>query len=322
MEGIHCTEGNPRAATAIPAAGPLRLIAGDGRLEVMLCDLPPGAPCFVTPGSTPDALEVYYLLDGDLVLRMGEDETVLYPGGHFHTRGLSADIPLETRSGARLLMVSEGASFDRMNRCSAELWDLLRRAEDKDLHTHAHGIRVQSCALRICRRMGRTGEFGVSLGIAALFHDVGKCVIPDRILKKPGRLDPEEAAVVRMHPGESCRMLAGGFPDRIPRIAGQHHERLDGSGYPDHLSGDDILPEARILAVADAYDAMTSDRSYRRALPPVAALAELRAGAGRAYDPAVVAALEEMLEDEGILEDPHRIDPASRGRFASPAGIR
>ncbi len=125
----------------------------------------------------------------------------------------------------------------------------------------------------------------------SLLHDVGKIGIPDRILRKPGRLTQEEWAIVKGHPtlGEA---LIQTMPDLggVHEVVVGHHEHFDGSGYPKGLKGSDIPLPARILAVADAYSAMVSDRPYRKALSRDEAVAELRNGAGTAFDPDVVSA--------------------------------
>jgi HD-GYP domain-containing protein (c-di-GMP phosphodiesterase class II) len=133
--------------------------------------------------------------------------------------------------------------------------------------------------------------------LAGWLHDVGKVGIPDHILTKPGPLDPAEWQTIRTHPTLGQDLL-----NRIPRLADaatavrSHHERWDGTGYPDGLVGDQIPLEARIVAAADAYSAMTSDRSYHPALPPNQALAELATCAGTHFDPNVVRALIDLLD--------------------------
>lgn len=125
--------------------------------------------------------------------------------------------------------------------------------------------------------------------LGALVHDIGKIGIPSATLNKPGRLDPDEMRVVRQHSEIGQQLIGGvdGFAPAVP-IVRHHHERWDGRGYPDGLAGDGIPIGARLIAVADSYDAMTSDRSYRSALPHETAIAELRAMSGTQFDPRIV----------------------------------
>jgi putative nucleotidyltransferase with HDIG domain len=147
-------------------------------------------------------------------------------------------------------------------------------------------------------------ELGLSPGhtdrvrLAGVLHDVGKVGVPDAILRKPGPLSPEEWAEVTKHPETGARLLGGpSFTDVCSWVLA-HHERPDGTGYPHGLRGSQIPLEARILAVADAYEAMTSDRPYRKALSEAEARAELRWGAGDQFDELVVATFLTLLDDD------------------------
>jgi HD-GYP domain-containing protein (c-di-GMP phosphodiesterase class II) len=132
---------------------------------------------------------------------------------------------------------------------------------------------------------------------AGMLHDVGKITIPAEILSKPGRLTTMEFELIKGHAQASFEILkAIHFPWLVAELAVQHHERQDGSGYPVGLKDDEILPEARILAVADVVEAMASHRPYRAALGVAAALAEVRSGAGTRYDATVVTACERVFE--------------------------
>lgn len=161
---------------------------------------------------------------------------------------------------------------------------LAAAVEARDPYTAGHEARVASLAVKIGERMGlpRTRLAGLLLG--GNLHDIGKIGVPAEILAKPGRLSVSELAVVREHPSIGRTIVRNiHFPWPIAEIVGQHHERLDGSGYPDGLSGDQIALEAQILAVADVAEAMMSHRPYRPALPQERAIEELLAGRGKTY---------------------------------------
>jgi len=207
----------------------------------------------------------------------------------------------------------------RGSRCAGVQVDhFLRTLEARDRYTASHCSRVAAFADLIAEEMGlRNPSRLLHLRVAALLHDLGKIDVPLEILHKPGKLDEAEWEAMRSHVEAGCRRAAG-TRRAICRIIAQHHERPDGKGYPRRLRGDQICLEARIVAVADAFDAMTSDRPYRAALDPEVALAELlRSSAPGAdeqqFDPRVVAALQRRFAEACLL-----CTPAS-ARNASPA---
>ncbi len=162
----------------------------------------------------------------------------------------------------------------------------------KDSETGAHTERVGELAVRVARRLGLPEERMEVLRWAGRLHDLGKIGIPNRILGKPGPLTPAEFEVMKQHPVRGWRVAArAGLLAQAAPIIRAHHERLDGSGYPDGLRGDEIPLEARIVAVADVWDALTSDRPYRKAMPLAQAVGIIRAEAGSRLDPRCVDAL-------------------------------
>jgi len=177
--------------------------------------------------------------------------------------------------------------------------------ETRDPYTAGHERRVAELATAIAEDMGMDGEELDALRHAGLIHDVGKIAVPAEILAKPGRLSEVEFNLIKQHPAAGFDILAAiDFGRPVAEIVLQHHERLDGSGYPRGLSGADILPEARILAVADVVEAMSSHRPYRAALGMEAALAEIREHAGVKYDADVAAACVRLVEEQGFQFTP------------------
>jgi putative nucleotidyltransferase with HDIG domain len=163
--------------------------------------------------------------------------------------------------------------------------------EADDGYTAEHCRDVVDLAVEVGRRLGLPADRMRDLEFGALLHDVGKVAIPKEIINKPGPLDDHEWEVMRQHTIEGQRMLdrVGGFMRDVGVIVRSHHERWDGGGYPDRLAGQAIPLEARIIACCDAWNAMTTTRTYRAALPDDVAADELRANAGMQFDPAVVA---------------------------------
>jgi putative nucleotidyltransferase with HDIG domain len=171
--------------------------------------------------------------------------------------------------------------------------------EAKDYYTGGHTERVSAVSVALAARLGYAGGELDAIEIGALLHDIGKIGIPERILHKPGPLDDEEWRVMKEHPIISEYILAEvDLPDTVVQIARSSHERMDGRGYPDGLAGDAIPLPARIVLVADAWDALTTDRPYRRARSVAEALQEMRAHAGTQFCPIVIEALERLYKEE------------------------
>jgi hypothetical protein len=182
---------------------------------------------------------------------------------------------------------------------------LSRSMEMKDVYTGGHTERVAAIAVGLAREFGyRNGELE-AIEIGALLHDIGKIGVPEQILRKEGPLDDSEWKVIKTHPVVSDYILSElDLHPFVRECARSSHERIDGAGYPDGLAGDQIPLPARIVFVADAYDALTSTRPYRAARAPLAALAEIRANADTQFCAGVVAALEKLWRTNHQLLQP------------------
>jgi putative nucleotidyltransferase with HDIG domain len=170
----------------------------------------------------------------------------------------------------------------------------------KDEYTETHTRRVAMLAVQVGEHLRLPSARLRTLAIGGLLHDIGKLSVPDEILKKPEPLTDDQFAVVRRHPESGVKLLRelGGFPDAVHRLVHDHHERLDGTGYPLGLEGQDLALDTCILAVCDVYDALRSERVYRLAWTHERAVALLREGAGTAFDPRCVNALLSVVERE------------------------
>jgi putative nucleotidyltransferase with HDIG domain len=191
------------------------------------------------------------------------------------------------------------------------LLDFSRAVESRDPYSSGHAARVMVIAEVVAAQLGLDEEQTEAVRMGAALHDIGKVAVSQGVLAKPGPLSEDELAEVRRHPTVGARMVQLVRPLRraVPAVL-HHHERWDGRGYPDGLAGGEIPVEARILAVADTFDAVTSDRSYRRALSPDRAVAELRRCAGTQFDPEVVTVFVEAWR-EGVFEPPSRLRAAA-----------
>lgn len=176
---------------------------------------------------------------------------------------------------------------------------LVAALDTRDTDTCGHSERVVSFSLRLGEELGLAREQMRSLEYGSLLHDIGKIGIPDAILRKPASLTTKEWETMREHPTLGQRILRGiKFLEGAARVVGQHHEKWDGSGYPLRLCGEEIDFNARIFAVADAFDAIISDRVYRAGKPYAVAAAELERCAGKHFDPQVIAAFQRVPESE------------------------
>jgi len=190
------------------------------------------------------------------------------------------------------------------------LWDSLERTiqamiyivEMRDPYTSGHQNRVTKLAVEIARELDIGDKRLRALKYAALLHDLGKVFIPAEILSKPGTLSDVEKSMVQLHPKYGYDVLRTiDLSWDVAEIVYQHHERLDGSGYPDHLTGDKLIPESRILAVADVAEAMVSHRPYRPALPLKKACEELERNADRLYDRTIAGTCIKVLNSGRLL---------------------
>ena len=169
----------------------------------------------------------------------------------------------------------------------------------KDAYTKGHSGRVAEYAREIAKRSGYSYDRQEEIYMMGLLHDVGKIGVPDAVINKPGKLTDEEFEKIKTHPGRGAQILQN--IEEMPKLAigaRWHHEHFDGSGYPDGLSGYDIPEEARIIAVADAYDAMTSNRSYRGVIPQDVVKEEFEKGSGTQFDPQFAAIMLEIIKED------------------------
>ena len=185
---------------------------------------------------------------------------------------------------------------------------LANSLDERDQYTHGHSRRVTNLSLALGRNIGLKQSDLELLRIGGILHDIGKIGVPDHILLKPGKLSCEEYEIIKRHPGQGERIL---WPmkhehknSQLISIVKYHHERYDGTGYPEALKGEDIPLLARIVAVADSYDAMTSDRPYRKGMDKKVALREIQNGSDSQYDPYLASAFSAMMEQDGETDCP------------------
>jgi HD-GYP domain-containing protein (c-di-GMP phosphodiesterase class II) len=215
----------------------------------------------------------------------------------------------------RALLAARRRTEERRDACLATVRTLAASVEARDPCTGGHLERVCMLGMLLARAVAPREARDPEMAFGFLLHDVGKLGVPDSVLHKPGRLDAEEREIMRRHPEEGARILDGvPFLSRARDVVLHHHERWDGGGYPARLEGEEIPLWARIFAVVDALDAMTSERPYGRRLTLDEALDEIAAGSGSQFDPSVVLALtnvprarvEALLEQAPVRREPSR----------------
>ena len=188
-----------------------------------------------------------------------------------------------------------------LERAYMQTIEILRHVvESRDKETKGHSERVAMLAKELAEEIGLSSDDVETIHVAGLFHDVGKIGIPDSILLKNGPLTEEEFQTIQGHPAEGERIIMSYAPfKKLLNIVRGHHERYNGTGYPDGKSGEDICLGARVIAVADSFDAMMSNRTYRKGLGLDTALNELEKGRGTQFDPNIVDAFMKLVEKNG-----------------------
>lgn len=272
------------------------LAAGDGT-ELVRHVLEPGSRWGLQPEDGWAALEAVVVLSGRLRWYRPEGTRVLQAGDVVAACPVREQVLFEALDRVTLVYVSSRPVFHRVSRRVRELMELAVAVELKDGYTRAHCERIMELSMRVGQHLRLPPERLVLLNYGAYLHDLGKVRVPDEILGKPGPLTAEEWRVMRQHTVYGRQLLQGTAIEAAGVILEQHHERYDGSGYPYGLRGDAIVLEAQIVAVADSYDAMTTDRVYRRALPREVALEEIKSQRGILYHPDVVDAFLAVVDD-------------------------
>lgn len=302
MENLYLIPSGDALMRVSQGENELRLLARHPRMEIMEYTIHPGSLMWISPGDDPSTLEYYRILEGTVCLGCEGESRLLHPGDSFYLTHFDKEYSLKSEEEVRILFVTSAPCFEELYSYMGDIEELLHRTEAKDPYTNGHGKRVMKYSIAMAQELG-IDQTGINnLTTASLFHDVGKCFIPLEVLNKPGRLTDQEFEHIRSHPVHSQRLLAPRFGKDVAQIALCHHERLNGRGYPHGIQEGEISLEARIIAVADSFDAMTTDRPYRKGRDFEDAVAELETLAGVEYDVRVVAALRKLSRQPGVLD--------------------
>ena len=302
MDGIQFYR-NAAGETTAGNEPSAHLLAKQGDLEVMLYRITGESVVWLYPASDPNAMEYFFIHEGGVDLALDDGLQSLGPGESFSVSGLTCDVPVKMHGDTQILYVTNCPAYESLAHIDESLKDLLTRINEKDHYTSRHSKAVLQYSLAIYDAMEDHGPDipREDLAFAALFHDVGKCFVPVEILQKPERLEQAELRYILRHPIDSGRMLQPKFGEQIAEIARNHHERLDGSGYPRGLREEDISLSSQIVAVADSFDAMVSNRGYNVVKSFLEAAEEL-ASLPQQYNPMITSVLLRLV-NSGALEE-------------------
>ena len=294
MKGLFINESEGCLAETKYNGNTLRLMSSVDGAEIIWMEIYPDSIMWMSLGEI-DCVEFYYIIEGQITLGFdGEPDRTIDSGGSFCVSGIDKEFSIKGNTKVQILGLTNKPIFDDMQEHLGNLKELVEQTEAKNLYTYKHGKRVMEYALKIAEEMGINKESYDRIAMAATLHDVGKCFLPDHILSENTELSSEDIRQIRKHPLNSYRLIKGKFGEEIAEIAQSHHERLDGSGYPFGLFGDEIPIESRIIAVADVFDAITTERTYKMSKTKDIAVKELQ-GLTKQYDGAVIEALNVLL---------------------------
>lgn len=296
MRGFYFNKGDSFSSELGLSKDGLRLLAKQGNLEIMQQHIVKGAVVWLVPVENQDDLDFFYVHSGRIDIITDELNESFAPGDSFYVRDLKDETFLKVREDSELVYVSTAPVFDDQAAFQKDLLNMVAQINRKDDYTYVHSRNVMHYSVKLFTALKELcpAQRLEDMVVSALFHDIGKCRVPDEILKKKEALTGPEYEQMKMHTVFGAELLAKYYPEGVTGLVLRHHERLDGSGYPFHLSGDEIPFAARILAVADSFDAMTTDRGYNKPMDALQAAREL-AGEADKYDRRVTEKLLEMV---------------------------
>jgi len=277
------------------------LLARGNGSEVMIQTITKDNLFYVYPSDTPDVMEFFYILKGEMICELNGEKVKLGPHDYYTAKNITEPIHFTTLTEVVYLWVITEPTFYQLSESITNLKSIVSEVEKKDRYTFNHSERVSEYSVKIAKKLMLPKEKLENLYISSLLHDIGKINTPGEILSKPGKLSDEEYDIIKLHPTDGANMVKDLYYEDIAQIIEQHHERLNGSGYPYGLKGEDIRLEARIIAVSDSFDAMTQNRVYHKAIDVQFAVEELQRLAGPYYDKTVVEAFVNILKEEGRI---------------------
>lgn len=277
-------------------AGRFKLMIQDEDFEIFESHIHAGRSVICQPYECRDSLNVVFVLSGRLYHT--NSKSYILAGEHYTFKNLKETHHLSVEEETKLLMIRKKSYYIEQVSRTNEVTKIIDMIQEKDDYTEGHCNRTGNIAAKMATYLKLSDKIVHNVLYIGKIHDVGKIDIPVEILNKPGKLTAEEFELIKKHSqrGHDIIMETMGHSE-IAKVILQHHEKLDGSGYPFGLKGDEISMEAKIISVADSFDAMTSNRPYRNAMNANDAIKELRAYSGKWYEEEIVEALAATVED-------------------------
>lgn len=302
MKGFKFGKKGTTVETVEYSVSKIGLLAMGNGAEVLVQEIEKDKLFYLYPSDHPEVMEFYYVLEGRIEGDVDGETLHLSSGDYFSSQDLKNSILFKTLTYVNLLCVFTEPTFANLSKKVSSLMEIVKKVEAKDKYTYKHSDRVAEYAVKIATKLEVSSHTLNRINESAYLHDIGKIEIPEAVLNKPDKLTKEEFELIKRHPEDGANMLRGTMNESLMPILLQHHERLNGSGYPQGLKDDEILLEAKIIAVSDTFDAMTEDRAYRNAFSAEYALDEIKRMSGTHYDPRVVEAFEQVLREEGKIK--------------------
>lgn len=273
--------------------GLITLLGANDGVEIVQFDIKKNGFLFIKPSIILDTYEFYYITTGQLE----NDLITLHPGDHFEVQNLEESFSFTAVEDTTLLFfASRSGEYELSKKMHTILHEQLETLQNKDHYTYQHSKNVRRICAHLAKQLKLSATNTRNLLLAATFHDIGKTQIPDSILNKNAKLTPDEYEIMKKHVVYSYEIVLKEMGEEVATIILNHHERPDGSGYPHGLEAEAIMLEASILALADSFDAMTTDRVYKKAKTYKEALSELKKMTPAHYDLNLIYHLESLVQ--------------------------
>ncbi|MEY8741786.1 HD domain-containing protein [Niallia taxi] len=274
------------------------IAAGDGT-EVIYHKLQQGSSWAMGPEEGWEGLEYFYIISGKLLYQRDGNSIELNPGQSFYGSPIKVYTIFYAEEITEFIYVTSQPVFHHYSQLSKDLFELTISIEEKDGYTRDHCERIKDYSMLVGETLSLNTKQTARLNLSSFFHDLGKVKVPLNILQKPSKLTEEEWEVMKLHTTFGRELLEETripFLREVGVIVEQHHERYDGKGYPKGLKGNEISIEAAIIAVVDSFDAMTTDRVYKKGKSKEEAFEEILNNKGTMYHPLVVDAFIELKD--------------------------
>lgn len=266
----------------------------DEDLQISVLHMSSDRILYIEPLPSEKDFKTYYVVKGACFVF--EDASIIKAGDILVFKNTSEVHTLKTLEDTIIVVHATNYDVYKTLENNHSIVDrLIKEIQEKDHYTGEHSQRVFDLVKKLAVKLGYKSKALNLINKAAYYHDLGKIKIPDEILNKPGALDASEFEAIKLHVEHGKNLILENFDPDVFKIIYQHHERIDGTGYPNGLKGDEICFESRILAVCDSYDAMITDRVYKKGKSIESALLELKELSGTKYDSEIVAAFIEMI---------------------------